>query len=136
MKQIFWNYVSRCVLGEGRGGSKVREIKRKRGVRLHGHLFIMRCSSWMHSMVARGTCSLHYTCRTGEDRICDWRKKEKWTCSYFSGLTGYPFSSVIWASSYLLEVTQSRGGQKKDESGMLMMLICRGDLSSLTEVGE
>lgn len=122
------------MLGEGKGRSKVREIKK--GAHLHGHLFIMRCPSWMHSMMARGTCSLHYTCRTGEDRIRNWRKKGKWNSSCFNGLTGYLLSSVIGSSSYLLEVTQSQGGQKKDESGMLMMLICRGDLSSLTGVGE
>lgn len=70
------------------------------------------------------------------DRICDWRNKGKWTSSCFNELTGYPLSSVIWSSSYHLEVPQSRGGQKKDESGMFVMLICGGDLSSLTGVGE
>lgn len=107
MKRIFWSYVSRCVLEEEKGGRKVRVIKRKRGACLHGHLFIMRCPSWMHSLMAGGMCSLHCTCRTGQDRICDWRKKGKWTSSCFSGLTGDLLSSVIGSSSYLLEVTQS-----------------------------
>lgn len=88
----------------------------------------------MHSVMARGMCSLH--CVFDEDRIYEWKKKGKWTSSCFSGLTSYVLSSVIGSSSYLLEVTQRGGGQKKDESGMLMMLICRGDLSSLTGVGE
>lgn len=55
----------------------MREIKRKRAACLHGHLFIMRCPSWMHSMMARGTCSLHYTYRTGEDKICDLEEKRE-----------------------------------------------------------
>lgn len=45
-------------------------------------------------------------------------------------------SSVIGSSSYRLEVAGSRGGQEKDESGMSMTLIQRGDLSSLMGRGE
>lgn len=71
-----------------------------------------------------------------ECRTCDWIKKGEETGSCFTGSTGDLLSTVIGSSSYLLEVAESRGGQKKDESGMLMMLIRRGDLSSLTGMGE
>lgn len=91
MEQILWNCVSRCVLGEGKGGKQGEgDGEKERGMSLHGHLFTVR---WMHSAMARGMCSPHYTCRTGEDKICAWRKKGKWTSSCFYGLSGYLLSS-------------------------------------------
>jgi len=63
-------------------------------------------------------------------------KKEEQASFCFTRLTGDLHSTVTGSSSYLLEVAQSQGGQKKDESGMLMTFIRRGDLSSLTGMGE
>lgn len=51
-------------------------------------------------------------------------------------LTGDLPSGVTGSISYLLEVAQSQGGEKKDESGVLMMFLQRGDLSSLAGMGE